>query len=90
MTGKLDKSLDEILSSNRAGGRARRSQRRGAGGRAAVAAPVGGVQKTIKQARNASTKNAPAKAAAGSPESKIMISNLVSTITTYSSSTISY
>ncbi|KAJ2895506.1 hypothetical protein MKZ38_006409 [Zalerion maritima] len=76
MTGKLDKSLDEILSSSRAGGRARRSTRRGAGGRPAASAPVGGVQKTTKLARNANIKNTPAKAAGGSHESKIMISNL--------------
>ncbi|KAI8634220.1 RNA recognition domain-containing protein [Xylariaceae sp. FL1651] len=76
MSGKLDQSLDEILSTQRrvAGGR-RRSQRRSAG-RPTTAAPVGGVQKTSKQPRNAATKQAPAKAAGGNGESKVVVSNL--------------
>jgi THO complex subunit 4 len=75
MSSKLDRPLDEIISS-RAVGR-RRNQRRSAG-RPATAAPVGGVQKTSKQARNATTKQAPTKAAGGNSESKVVVSNLVS------------
>ncbi|RYP78035.1 hypothetical protein DL770_006967 [Monosporascus sp. CRB-9-2] len=76
MSGKLDQSLDEILSTQRraAGGR-RRSQRRSSG-RPAPAAPVGGVQKNLKQSRAAATKQAPAKATGGHGESKVVVSNL--------------
>ncbi|KAI0799901.1 hypothetical protein GGR55DRAFT_471906 [Xylaria sp. FL0064] len=75
-SGKLDQPLDEIISTQRraVGGR-RRSQRRTAG-RPVAAAPVGGVQKTSRQPRNAATKQAPAKAAGGNGESKVVVSNL--------------
>lgn len=69
--GKLDQSLDEILKTGKTSRRGRGARRSGAG----RPAPVGGVQKTTKQAKAAPT--APA-AAHGSGESKIMISNLVS------------
>lgn len=74
-SGKLDQSLDEILSTQRktAG---RRSTRRPAG-KATPAAPVGGIKKNIKPARNAG-KPTPAKASGLVGESKIMVSNLVS------------
>ncbi|KAI3327766.1 RNA recognition domain-containing protein [Xylariaceae sp. AK1471] len=76
MSGKLDQSLDEILSTQRrAVGRRRGTQRRSAG-RPAATAPVGGVQKTSKQPRNAATKQAPAKNAGGNGESKVVVSNL--------------
>jgi len=78
MSGKLDQSLDEILTSQRRNqqqGR-RRSQRRPAGAtNAAPAAPAGGIQKNAKNARGAS-KPTPAKGAGLSGESKIMVSNL--------------
>lgn len=79
MSGKLDQSLDEILTSQRRNNQGRRrSQRRPAGAtRPAAAAPAGGVQKTAKPARNAS-KPTPAKGAGLTGESKIMVSNLVS------------
>ncbi|KAI0555956.1 hypothetical protein F4679DRAFT_11421 [Xylaria curta] len=75
-SGKLDQPLDEIISTQRraVGGR-RRSQRRSAG-RPVATAPVGGVQKTPRQPRNAATKQAPAKAAGGNGESKVVVSNL--------------
>ncbi|KAI1813837.1 RNA recognition domain-containing protein [Poronia punctata] len=72
MSNKLDTPLDEIISS-RAVGR-RRNQRRSTG-RPAAAAPVGGVQKTSRQPRNAG-KQAPTKAAGGYGESKVVVSNL--------------
>jgi hypothetical protein len=77
MSGKLDQTLDEILSTSRRGG-PRRSQRRSVGGRPTTAAPVGGIQKTTKPARASAAKPTPAKAAA-SGESKIIVSNLVRT-----------
>ncbi|KAI1364290.1 hypothetical protein F5Y08DRAFT_339773 [Xylaria arbuscula] len=75
-SGKLDQPLDEIISTQRrAAGTRRRSQRR-TSGRPAAAAPVGGVQKTSRQPRNAATKQAPAKTAGGNGESKVVVSNL--------------
>ncbi|GJC85725.1 RNA recognition domain-containing protein containing protein [Colletotrichum tofieldiae] len=78
MSGKLDQSLDEILSTQRrsAGGPGRRSQRRSTGGRPAAAAPVGGVQKTSKPARAAANKPNAAKPAQGTGDSKVIVSNL--------------
>jgi THO complex subunit 4 len=78
MSGKLDQSLDEILSTQRrAAGRRRGTQRRSVG-RPAATAPVGGVQKTSKQPRNAAAKQTPAKNAGSNGESKVVVSNLVS------------
>jgi len=75
-SGKLDQSLDEILSTQRktAG---RRSTRRAAGRPAAPTAPSGGVKKTVKAPRNGG-KPTPAKGSGLVGESKIMVSNLVS------------
>ncbi|KAI1210279.1 RNA recognition domain-containing protein [Annulohypoxylon truncatum] len=78
MSGKLDQSLDEIVSTQRrvgGGGRGGRPQRRSVG-RAAKAAPVGGVQKTPKLTRAAAAKQNTAKAAGGNGESKVVVSNL--------------
>lgn len=73
--GKLDQSLDEILSSQRKNSQGRRrSQRRSVGDKPA-AAPAGGVQKTTKPARNAAKPPA-GKGAGLTGESKIMVSNL--------------
>ena len=77
MSGKIDKSLDEILSDTRQRGGRRRSQRRAAG-RPAAAPPVGGVQKTAKPTRGGAAKVAGAKGAAPSGDSKVIVSNLVS------------
>jgi THO complex subunit 4 len=74
MSGKLDKSLDEILV-NRRQGAARRRTRRSTQSKAAPAA-VGGVKKTTK-----AVKPAGKGVQAGHPastESKIMVSGLVS------------
>lgn len=75
MSGKLDKSLDEILSTQRGRGR---PQRRAAS--AAKPAPVGGVQKNPKRA-GAAAKPAPAKAAARLGDSKIVVSNMPRDVT---------
>lgn len=78
MSGKLDQSLDEILSTQRrTGGARRRNPTRRVAGRPATTAPVGGVQKT-KQARAATAKQTPARGAAAHGESKVVVSNLVS------------
>jgi THO complex subunit 4 len=77
MAGKLDQSLDEILSSQRKTQQGRRrSQRRSTGAKPANPAPAGGIQKSTKPARGA-TKPTPAKSAGLTGESKIMVSNLV-------------
>ena len=80
MSGKLDQSLDEILSTRRktAGRRGRGGRRAGNGTKAATAAPVGGIQKNTRSAKAAPAKRAvPSGPAAGSGESKIIVSNLV-------------
>lgn len=81
MSGKLDQSLDEILSTRRktAGRRGGRGGRRaGNGTKAATAAPVGGIQKNSRSAKVAPAKSAvPSGPAAGNGESKIIVSNLV-------------
>ncbi|KAK2066064.1 hypothetical protein LY76DRAFT_678776 [Colletotrichum caudatum] len=76
MSGKLDQSLDEILSTQRRSAGGRRSQRRSTGGRPAAAAPVGGVQKASKPARAAANKPNAAKPAQGTGDSKVIVSNL--------------
>lgn len=81
MSGKLDQSLDEILSNQRRS--ATRGNRRGSrrashpGKTAAVAAPVGGVKKNVKTAKGAG-KAIPTGPSAGSGESKIVVSGMVS------------
>jgi THO complex subunit 4 len=79
MSGKLDQSLDDILSTRRrSAGPRRRSQRQTPGnGRPTATAPVGGVQKTSKNARTAANKPAASKATPHTGDSKIIVSNLV-------------
>jgi THO complex subunit 4 len=82
MSGKLDQSLDEILSTQKSvRGRGPRRGRRvpQAGRTAAVPAPVGGIKKNAKQAKGA-VKAIPTGPAGGSGESKIQVSNLVITL----------
>ena len=76
-SGKLDQSLDEILSTQRKAA-GRRTNRRSGGRPAAAPAPAGGVKKNVKPARNTGGKPAPAKGSGLVGESKIMVSNLVS------------
>ncbi|KAI8964782.1 hypothetical protein F5Y11DRAFT_345235 [Daldinia sp. FL1419] len=76
MSGKLDQSLDEIVSTQRrVGGKGGRQNPRRSARRTTTTAPVGGVQKTSRQPRAAATKQIPAKAT-GSGESKVVVSNL--------------
>ncbi len=78
MSGKLDQSLEEIASTQKRGAGRRRNPARRAAGRPAPAAPVGGIKKNIKPARGAGGKAAPLKATPINSESKIIVSNLVS------------
>lgn len=79
MSGKLDQSLDDIVSTRRkTGGRRGRGGRRVANGtRVTTAAPAGGIQKGVKNGRGA-PRVIPSGPAAGSGDSKIIVSNLVS------------
>ena len=79
MSGKLDQSLDDILSSRPARGRAvRRGRRAGtAGTKTTTRAPVGGIQKNTKGAKPSIKAAAPSGPAAGTGDSKIIVSNLV-------------
>jgi THO complex subunit 4 len=81
MSGKLDQSLDEILSTQRrsvARGNRRGGRRVSHPGRTtAVPAPVGGVKKNVKSTKGAG-KAIPTGPSAGSGESKIVVSNMVS------------
>ncbi|MCJ1231304.1 hypothetical protein MMC12_007981 [Toensbergia leucococca] len=77
MSGKLDQSLDEILSSRRQtarrGGRGRRAPNPT---RTSVAAPVGGIKKNTKVAKGFAKSAVPTGPAAGNGESKVIVSNL--------------
>ena len=79
MSGKLDQSLDEILSTRRKTvGRRGRGRRVGTTTKVTATAPVGGIQKSTKAAKAAPAKSVvPSGPAAGNGESKIIVSNLV-------------
>jgi THO complex subunit 4 len=81
MSGKLDQSLDEILTSRKKTAPAGRGGRRVGGrtGRKATAAPVGGVSKNVhKVGAKVTGKGLAPNATATSGDSKIIVSNLVS------------
>ena len=82
MSNKMELSLDEILKTSKAPrGRGRGGRRSNPGRAATSAAPVGGVAKSTRQ--NKPAKSAPtAPAASANGETKIMVSNLVSTLAT--------
>ncbi|KAK0705310.1 hypothetical protein B0H67DRAFT_379205 [Lasiosphaeris hirsuta] len=76
MSGKLDQSLDEILSTQRRNATKRRSTRRTAiGNRPAPTAPAGGIHKKPQPTRNG-PKPTPSKSSGLTGESKINVSNL--------------
>ena len=72
MAGKLDQSLDEILSTRRAAGRGRGRPAR----RAGRGAPSGGIQKNTTRANGKATGKSVGTVPA-SGDSKIIVSNLV-------------
>src|ERR1700733_5341154 len=82
MSGKLDQSLDEILSTNKRSvirGKGRGRRRASQPGRtSAAAAPVGGVKKKAKPAKGA-VKAIPTGPSGASGDSRIQVSNLVGT-----------
>lgn len=79
MSGKLDKSLDEIISTQRKtsvrGRGGRRGGRRVGAGNTATVAPVGGIKKNLRQARGAA-KSVPTGPKGG--EGRILVSGFVS------------
>ncbi len=81
MADRLDKSLDEIIGTQRRsavrGGRCRRVRRATQTGKPAPIAPVGGIKKNPKQAKGA-VKAVPTGPSSGSGEGKIIVSGLVS------------
>jgi len=79
MSGKLDQSLDEIVSTQRRSARRGRGPRSRQAGKASAApvAPVGGVKKTVKQATRGGRTAVPTGPAAGTGDSKIVVNNLV-------------
>lgn len=80
MSGKLDKSLDEILTTSRSNG-PRRTGRVGArrsGPTAAAVAPVGGVKKNARTGRAAAKPIPTGPSGSGGGEGKIQVSGFVS------------
>ncbi|RDL37273.1 putative mRNA export protein mlo3 [Venustampulla echinocandica] len=79
MSGKLDQSLDEILSTQRRssvrGGKAGRRSTRRTASNPVVATPVNGVKKSARGPKNV-VKAIPTGPSGGSGESKILVSNL--------------
>jgi THO complex subunit 4 len=82
MSGKLDKSLDEIISTQRRtsvrGRGARNRTRRPGAAKPAVVAPVNGIKKNPRQAKGAA-KAVPTGPSGGSSEGRILVSGFVST-----------
>ncbi|MCJ1456341.1 hypothetical protein MMC28_006702 [Mycoblastus sanguinarius] len=77
MSGKLDQSLDDILSTRRNTARRGRGGRRGPNTtRVATATPVGGIQKNVRGTKAAAKVAVPSGPAAGNGDSKIIVSNL--------------
>ena len=77
MSGKLDQSLDEILSTRRNNTRSKRGRGGNRGGKAnATVAPVGGVKKNNNKPAKAGAKAIPTGPAGGSGDSNIVVSNL--------------
>lgn len=81
MSNKLDKSLDDILSTRRVAAKKAGPRGRGRrvpnGTRAAGAAPAGGIQKKARVANGITKAAVPNGPAGGSGDSKIIVSNLV-------------
>ncbi len=82
MSARLDKSLDEIISTRRTSGAQRGRGRRhvsraGQPGKPVAVAPVGGIKKNPKQAKPA-VKSVPTGPAGRGVEGRILVSGFVS------------
>lgn len=81
MSSKLDLDLETIVNQRKPAGRRGRGRRVPNATRVTNAAPAGGISKTTKGAKQATKATAPSGPAAGSGDSKIIVSNLVNTHT---------
>ena len=80
MAGKLDQSLDEILSTHRRTANRPSHGRRHKGNKDSTApatSPVGGVKKATKASTRGGRASVPTGPSAGSVDGKIIVSNLV-------------
>lgn len=85
MSGKLDKSLDEIISTQRrtsVRGRSTRRTRRPGATKPAAVAPVGGIKKNPRQVKGAA-KAVPTGPSGGNSEGRILVSGFVSCLISY-------
>ncbi|KUJ23204.1 uncharacterized protein LY89DRAFT_703801 [Mollisia scopiformis] len=83
MSGKLDKSLDEIISTQRRSsvrGRGTRRTRRPGASKPVAVAPVGGIKKNPRQAKGAA-KAVPTGPSGGNTEGRILVSGFPKDIT---------
>lgn len=81
MSGKLDQSLDQILSDRKSSTRGRgrgRGRRVANAARVTKAAPAGGIQKNTRTKNTAAAAPTANGAANAGTETKIIVSNLVS------------
>lgn len=82
MSGKLDQSLDAIISTGKTTGRGRGRRATGRGTGRQAAAPAGGIKKNTnnntRATRSAGKASVPTGPAAVSGDSKVIVSNLVS------------
>ena len=77
MSGKLDQSLDEILSSQRRSARQPRPRRLAGSNKASAVSPVGGVKKHTAPPKSAARVKIPTGPGGSSGDSKVIVSNLV-------------
>lgn len=82
MSGKLDQSLDAIISTGKTTGRGRGRRVAGRGTGRQGAAPAGGIKKgtstNTRATRSTAKQSASTGSAGGSGDSKVIVSNLVS------------
>ena len=83
MSSKLDMDLETIVNQRKPAGRRGRGRRVPNATRVTNAAPAGGISKTTKAAKQATKATAPSGPAAGSGDSKIIVSNLVNAHTLF-------
>ena len=77
MSGKLDQSLDEILSSQRRSARQPRTRRLAGSHKASAVSPVGGVKKHTAPSKSVARVKIPSGPGGLSGDSKVIVSNLV-------------
>ncbi|KAI9747130.1 MAG: hypothetical protein M1815_004570 [Lichina confinis] len=81
MSGKLDQSLDEILSSQRRSARQPRPRRLAGSNKASAVSPVGGVKKHTAPPKSVARVKIPTGPGGSSGDSKVIVSNLPGDVT---------